>query len=84
MGGTKTQRSLRKPAGVDVSTDAPLKIELLTIGDLIDEIVAYKTIECIKIKVTELLADLFNVTIIGSVRDNQLKQIRVGVPEGRE
>ena len=39
MGGTKSAEELAKAAGVDVSTDAPLKDTIATIGDLIDEIV---------------------------------------------
>ena len=39
MGGTKSAEELAKAAGVDVSTDAPLKDTIATIGGLIDEIV---------------------------------------------
>ena len=39
MGGTKSAEELAKAAGVDVSTDAPLKDTIATIGNLIDEIV---------------------------------------------
>ena len=39
MGGTKSAEELAKAAGVDVSTDAPLKDTIATIGSLIDEIV---------------------------------------------
>ena len=51
MGGTKSAEELAKAAGVDVSTDAPLKDTIATIGGLIDENRRhYKTIECIKIR----------------------------------
>ncbi len=39
MGGTKSAEELAKAAGVNVSTDAPLKDTIATIGGLIDEIV---------------------------------------------
>ena len=39
MGGTKSAEELAKAAGVDVSTDAPLKDTIAIIGGLIDEIV---------------------------------------------
>ena len=38
-GGTKTPKELAKMAGVDISTDKPLKDTIAYIGEVIDELV---------------------------------------------
>ena len=39
MGGSKTAEELAKAAGVDVSTDAPLRNTIDTIGEYVKELV---------------------------------------------
>ena len=39
MGGSKTAEELAKAAGVDVSTDEPLRNTIETIGDYVQELI---------------------------------------------